>query len=222
MQSTTTTESPPYFTGDIAKLAKNNTFYRRVLFTTPKMQLVVQCLKVGDDVDMEKHTDMEQSIHVVDGHGLVMFDLPDHAKLVKKHLHAGSLTMIPRDVTHQIVNTSEDSPLRFYTIYSKSEHAEDLTQQSKYDLAHEGFIILFKDEAGTLGISKFASKRDSFLLLKTIIGVWFLENNTNKIFQALVDARIFAVNKGKDLETQRKAIRQFIFEKLDKDTEEKQ
>jgi mannose-6-phosphate isomerase-like protein (cupin superfamily) len=175
---------PTYFLGDITALTLKNVFYRQVVFTSKRLQIVLQHLKVGEDIDMERHESMEQTIHIVSGHCRVSFDFERLKTLTKKDLYAGYMATIPRLTYHRIENASKTEPLLFYTMYTEDDHPENFIQKDKYDLPIEGYVILYKEPMAlhtTLG--KFASLNDTKLLNVKIVYKWFIQKNTNEKFR---------------------------------------
>jgi len=54
---------------DIKEAAKRNTFFRNVLFTATKSQVVVMSLRPGEDIGTEVHQ-VDQLLYVVKGEGV--------------------------------------------------------------------------------------------------------------------------------------------------------
>ena len=179
-----------YFLGDIGALTLKNPHYRQVVFTSTNLQIVLQRLKVGEDIDMERHVSMEQTIHVVKGHGRVVFDFPQSKEFVQKDLYAGYVVTIPRKQYHRIENASQTEPLLLYTMYTKSDHPADLIQKDKYDLPVEGYIVLHGED-GKLRVDKFASINDLKLLYVTRVHFWRIDGNTNTVYDLLLKSGVF-------------------------------
>jgi mannose-6-phosphate isomerase-like protein (cupin superfamily) len=106
-----------------------NEDYRRVLYTGPNTQLVLMTLRPGEEIGQERHKGHDQFIRVEAGTGVVVLNGERHA------LSDGSAVMIPENVEHNIVNTSADTPLRLYTLYSPPEHPDGTVQHAKSDEA---------------------------------------------------------------------------------------
>jgi mannose-6-phosphate isomerase-like protein (cupin superfamily) len=181
---------PNYFLGDIDALTLKNPFYRQVVFTSQHLQIVLQRLQVSEDIDMEKHKSMEQTIHVVKGHGRVVFDFSQSEQLIKKDLYAGYVVTIPRNEYHRIENASQTEPLLFYTMYTESDHPADLIQKDKYDLPAEGYIVLHGEDK-KLRVDKFASINDLKLLYVMRVHFWRINTNTNKVYELLLKSNVF-------------------------------
>ena len=110
---------------DIKAAAKANDLYRKVLFTGPKSQLVLMCLRPGEEIGAEVH-DGDQVIYVVDGVGFV--SLGGHREEIEK----GSIVFVPAGVTHNVVN-GESDPLKLFTIYAPPQHAIGTVHRTKQE-----------------------------------------------------------------------------------------
>lgn len=101
--------------------------YRRVLFTGPNTQLVLMTLQPGDEIGQETHEGHDQFIRVEAGTAVVVLNGERHT------LSDGSAVVIPAGVEHNVLNTSDDAPLRLYTLYSPPEHPDGTVQRTKAD-----------------------------------------------------------------------------------------
>jgi len=115
------------YVANIKKAAKENEYFRDVIFTATKSQLVLMSLRPGEEIGMEVH-DGDQIIYVVDGEGLVVLD--DSEEDVEK----GSIVFVPTGLRHNVVN-NDDEPMKLFTIYAPPQHAAG-TVQPKKDEAH--------------------------------------------------------------------------------------
>jgi mannose-6-phosphate isomerase-like protein (cupin superfamily) len=102
-----------------------NEDYRRVLFTGPHTQLVLMTLPPGEDIGLETHDGTDQFIRIESGVGVVVLDGE------KSDLVDGSSVVIPSGVAHNVINASDDEPLRLYTLYSPPEHADGTVHRTK-------------------------------------------------------------------------------------------
>lgn len=103
----------------------DNEDYRRVLFTGTHLQLVLMTLQPGEEIGLETHEEHDQFIRVEAGTGIVVLNGKEHP------LEDGSAVVIPASVEHNVVNTSADSPLRLYTLYSPPEHPDGTVHRTK-------------------------------------------------------------------------------------------
>ena len=110
------------FKDNIEKLTLNNNYYRKVIYTTPQMQLVLMSLPTNVEIGKEVHSYTTQFIRVESGKGV--------AYINKKrfNLHDGDSIVIPPGVSHNIISTDD---LKLYTIYSPPEHKSGHTEYNK-------------------------------------------------------------------------------------------
>lgn len=102
-----------------------NEDFRRVLFTGPNTQLVLMTLAPGEDIGLETHDAVDQFLRIESGVGIVVLDGE------KSDLVDGSSVVIPAGVEHNVINTSDDEPLRLYTLYSPPEHPDGTVHRTK-------------------------------------------------------------------------------------------
>jgi mannose-6-phosphate isomerase-like protein (cupin superfamily) len=102
-----------------------NEDYRRVLYTGPHTQLVLMTLPPGEDIGRETHVGHDQFIRIESGVGVVELDGE------KRDVVDGSSIVVPSGVEHNLTNTSDDEPLRLYTLYSPPEHADGTVHRTK-------------------------------------------------------------------------------------------
>ncbi|HEX5513233.1 MAG TPA: cupin domain-containing protein [Gammaproteobacteria bacterium] len=110
---------------NIEKKTLENENYREVLFTGPRIQLVVMKLEPGEEIGMETHEDGDQFIRVETGDGEAILN----GKQIE--LSDGVVVVIPAGVEHNVINTSETEALRLYVIYSPPEHPDGTVQRTK-------------------------------------------------------------------------------------------
>jgi mannose-6-phosphate isomerase-like protein (cupin superfamily) len=112
---------------NIEQDTRANEDYRRVVFTGRNAQLVLMTLRPGEEIGREVHNGHDQFIRVEAGRGLAVLAGKEHA------LSDGVAVVIPAGVEHNVINTSADSPLRLYTLYSPPEHPEGTVHRTKRD-----------------------------------------------------------------------------------------
>lgn len=114
------------FVGNPTAEAKKNTFFRRVLYTGPEVQLVVMSLSPGEDIGSETHRKVEQVIHIVSGQADALLDGVSYT------LAAGASIIIPPGVEHNLRNAGKQ-PLRLFTVYSPPNHIGQTQHATKAD-----------------------------------------------------------------------------------------
>lgn len=108
-----------------------NTDYRRVLYTAKHMQLVLMCLRPGEEIGEEVHT-LDQFIRIEAGSAQVVLDGVQHA------LSSDDAVIVPAGTTHNVINTGEQE-VKLYTLYAPPEHKDALREQTKADEHEEHF-----------------------------------------------------------------------------------
>jgi len=117
---------------NIEEKTVDNNFFREVLFTAQRVQLVVMSLGPCEEIGLETHDDGDQFIRVEAGKGIAILDGEEH------ELEDGSAVVIPAGVKHNIINSSPQQPLKLYTIYSPPEHPDGTVNKDKAEaLAYE-------------------------------------------------------------------------------------
>jgi mannose-6-phosphate isomerase-like protein (cupin superfamily) len=115
------------FAADLEAETRKNTDFRRVLYTGKFSQLVLMCLKPGEEIGEETHDDVDQFFRFEEGQGVVVIDGMKHP--VKDN----SGVVVPSGAKHNVVNTSKTANLKLYTIYSPPEHKDKVVRKTKQD-----------------------------------------------------------------------------------------
>ena len=105
------------------KTLENNNF-RKVLFTGKHMQLVVMCLKPGEDIGEEVHDHVDQFFRIEQGEAKVIIDGKEDT--IKEDVVA----IVPAGALHNVINTG-DVDLKLYTIYSPPNHPDGTVHKDK-------------------------------------------------------------------------------------------
>lgn len=110
---------------NIEKETLENEYYRKVLHTGKHMQLVVMSLKVGEDIPLEVHQEIDQFIRIEQGEALVKIDEKEF------HLKDDDVIIIPAGTQHYVKNSSANSTLKLYSIYTPPEHPKNTIHKTK-------------------------------------------------------------------------------------------
>ena len=116
---------------NIEHTTKENTDYRRVLYTGRNSQLVLMCIKPGDEIGEEVH-DLDQFLRFEEGDGKVILDGVEHV------VEAEMAVVIPQGTRHNVINTGAED-LKLYTVYSPPEHKDGTVHPTKEDEKEEHF-----------------------------------------------------------------------------------
>lgn len=118
------------FNEDIKKAAKENSNFRKVLYTGPHSQLVVMSIPAGGDIGEEIHPNIDQIFYFVDGDGQAI--LNDETQNIEEH----DVVFVPAGTKHNFKNTG-DEDLKLFTVYSPPAHKDGTIHATKADAAKE-------------------------------------------------------------------------------------
>jgi len=111
---------------NIEEESKNNANFRKVLYTAKNSQLVVMSLLPNEEIGSETHT-LDQFLRIETGTGVAILDGVEHA------IADGSAIVVPAGTEHNIKNTSPDTAMKLYTVYSPPEHKDSTIHATKAD-----------------------------------------------------------------------------------------
>ncbi len=115
------------YLGRLEDVTRKNSDFRRVMYTGRHSQLVLMCLRPGEEIGEETHETVDQFFRIEAGKGIVVIDGKRHAVI------DGSGVVVPAGARHNVINTSKKSVLRLYTIYSPPEHQDRVVRHTKAD-----------------------------------------------------------------------------------------
>jgi len=96
------------------------------MFTGKHSQLVVMCLKVGEEIGDEVHPNVDQFFRIEQGEAkFVLNENEEH--LVRE----GDAVVVPAQTYHNVINTSKTAELKLYTIYSPPNHPAGTVHKTK-------------------------------------------------------------------------------------------
>lgn len=114
------------YAGPIEKQTLENTYFRQVLFTSKHAQLVVMCLQPGDEIGNEVHSNVDQFFRIEQGQAKFVFDGKD-----ERLVGDGDAVVVQAGTYHNVINASQTSELKLYTIYSPPNHPDGTVHQTK-------------------------------------------------------------------------------------------
>lgn len=110
----------------LRKKVDENTFFRQVLYTGSKSQLVAMHLNPGEDIGMEIHPNVEQILFIHSGKGKVTLNGEE------KEFAEGDVIVVDPGVEHNFTNTGS-TPLKIYTVYSPANHIDGRVHKTKQE-----------------------------------------------------------------------------------------
>ena len=110
--------------GNMSYMTNQNTFFRKVVATSPNMQLVLMSINPKEDSGLTKHPYTTELIRIESGVGLAQLGM------LKTKLYPGKMIFIYPGLQHNIINIGE-TDLKLYSIYSPPVLPKDLIQKNK-------------------------------------------------------------------------------------------
>jgi mannose-6-phosphate isomerase-like protein (cupin superfamily) len=115
-----------YWIGNVEKETEKNKYFRKVIYTGDREQLVVMSIPVGGEIGMEMHHDVDQFFRVESGTALFI------ANGDEKVVGPGGSAVIGHGVEHNVVNIGK-KPLKLYTVYSPPNHPKGTIDKTRMD-----------------------------------------------------------------------------------------
>lgn len=112
----------PYH-GNLEEETRSNRYYRRVIHTNERQQLVLMELQPGQEIGMEVHPHTSQFLRIEQGSGTVVLNTQEY------RVRDGYAVVVPPGTRHNVIAGPEG--LRLYTLYSPPEHPPRQKQKTK-------------------------------------------------------------------------------------------
>lgn len=113
------------FNANIEQDTLSNENFRKVLYTGKHCQLVLMSLAPNEEIGMEVHPDNDQFFRFEQGEGKCVIDGNEYA------VADGSAVIVPAGAQHNVINTSGETALKLYTIYSPAHHKDGIIRATK-------------------------------------------------------------------------------------------
>ncbi len=114
------------YVGNIEKQTETNEYFRQVVYTGTYQQLVVMCLKPGEEIGTEVHGNVDQFFRIEEGEAKFVFNgTEEHV------VEDGDAVVVPAGTTHNIINNSATESLKLYTIYAPPNHPDGTVHMTK-------------------------------------------------------------------------------------------
>ncbi|MCH5685632.1 cupin domain-containing protein [Niabella sp. W65] len=112
------------FNANIEQLTLANENFRKVLYTSTHMQLVLMSLLPGQEIGEEIHKENDQFFRFEQGTGKCVIDGNEYV------VTDGDAIIIPSGAKHNVINTGVDA-LKMYTIYAPPHHKDGIVRATK-------------------------------------------------------------------------------------------
>ena len=115
------------FKSNIEKDTLKNENFRKVLYTSKHLQLVLMTLKTGEEIGEEVHVGIDQFFRFESGKGKCTIDGNEYS------VSDGDVIIVPAGSRHKVINTDTSEELKMYTIYAPPNHQDGLINSTKKD-----------------------------------------------------------------------------------------
>ncbi len=114
------------YVGNIEHATTRNGYFRQVLFTGNNTQLVVMCLQPKEEIGNEVHSTVDQFFRIEEGQARFVFNGKE------EHVVGdGGAVVVPAGTYHNVINISQNKPLKLYTLYSPPNHPDGTVHKTK-------------------------------------------------------------------------------------------
>lgn len=121
---------PEPFVVNINEATIQNKNFRTTLWTGTHLQVTLMSIKVGEDIGLELHPDVDQFIRVEAGQGMVKMGKSKNMLSFQAMVQDDCAIMIPAGTWHNIINTG-NKPLKVYSIYAPPHHPHGTVNVTK-------------------------------------------------------------------------------------------
>jgi mannose-6-phosphate isomerase-like protein (cupin superfamily) len=113
------------FKTKIERATLQNANFRKVLYTSKHLQLVIMSLLPGEDIGSEIHKKTDQFFRFEQGHGKCIINENEY------DVRDGDVVVIPAGAKHNIINVDSVTELKMYTIYAPPNHKDGVVRSTK-------------------------------------------------------------------------------------------
>ncbi|QDP39394.1 cupin domain-containing protein [Radiobacillus deserti] len=117
---------------NINEATRQNNTYRTALWTGKQLQTTLMSLRVGEDIGLEMHPNVDQFLRVEQGQGIVQMGKSRNNLTYQQRVYEDSAIFIPAGTWHNLTNTGR-TPLKLYSIYAPPNHPFGTVQVTKAD-----------------------------------------------------------------------------------------
>jgi len=115
------------FKSNIEKDTLKNENFRKVLYTSKHLQLVLMTLKTGEEIGEEVHIGIDQFFRFESGNGKCIIDGNEYS------VSDGDVIIVPAGSRHNVINKDASVDLKMYTLYAPPNHQDGLINMTKKD-----------------------------------------------------------------------------------------
>jgi mannose-6-phosphate isomerase-like protein (cupin superfamily) len=113
------------FHSNIERDVMENTNFRKVLYTSIHMQVVLMTLKPGEEIGEEIHNANDQFFRFESGTGKCILNGNEY------DINEGDAIVVPAGAKHNVINTSTAGELKMLTTYAPPNHKDGIVRVTK-------------------------------------------------------------------------------------------
>lgn len=117
---------------NINEKAKQNNYFREVLETGDKTQIVIMSIPVSGEIGMEVHEDSDQVLYFLEGSGKAILNKEE------ENFEQGDIVLVRAGSKHNFINTG-DKDLKIITAYSPPHHPPNTIHKTKEEADNAGY-----------------------------------------------------------------------------------
>ena len=120
------------YKSNIETLTIENNNFRKVLYTSEHLQLVLMSLKPGEEIGSETHAENDQFFRFEAGQGKVLINETEYV------VGDGDTVIVPSGAKHNVMNISTTEDLKIYTLYAPAHHRDGIVRATKQEAEANG------------------------------------------------------------------------------------
>ena len=132
IKTTINMEKVKGYTINIEQATLENKNFRKVLYTSKHMQLVLMTLKPNEEIGEEVHEINDQFFRFESGKGLCIINGNMY------NIKAGDVIIVPAGAKHNVINNDSTTELKMYTIYAPPNHKDGIIRATKKEAEENG------------------------------------------------------------------------------------
>ena len=113
------------FSAPIEAVVLENSNFRKVLYTSNHLQVVLMSLQPGEEIGEEIHNANDQFFRFESGSGRCIINGNVY------EVNSGDAIVVPAGAKHNVINTEAKNELKMYTIYAPPHHKDGIIRSTK-------------------------------------------------------------------------------------------
>lgn len=120
------------FVFNINKGSKQNNTFRTAIWTGKHLQVTLMSIKVGEDIGLEAHPNVDQFLRIEEGIGFVQMGDSANNLYFQREVYKDDAIVVAAGSWHNLTNIG-NVPLKVYSIYAPPEHPFQTVHMTRED-----------------------------------------------------------------------------------------